>query len=77
MSACRDNCTSRTDCTILHAPIVFYRSLVNENSDTWVVKQLGEEFMSEFRRLRKEEELGWTQIMNRQMRNLWGKGVRE
>lgn len=51
------------------------RSLVNENSDTWVVKQLGEELMSEFRRLGEEEGLGWTQIMNRQMRSLWEKGV--
>lgn len=53
------------------------RSLVNENSDTWVVKQLGEELMPEFRRLRREEQLGWTQIMNRQMRKLWEKGVSE
>ncbi|CAN0088563.1 unnamed protein product, partial [Hapterophycus canaliculatus] len=50
-------------------------SLVNENSDTWVIQQLGEELMPEFRRLRKEEQLGWTQIMNRQMRSLWEKGV--
>lgn len=48
---------------------------MNENSDTWVVKQLGEELMPEFRRLRREEQLGWTQIMNRQMRSLWEKGV--
>ena len=51
------------------------RSLVNENSDTWVVKQLGDELMPKFRSLRKEEQLGWTQIMNRQMRSLWEKGV--
>lgn len=50
---------------------------MNENSDTWVVKQLGEELMPEFRRLRREEQLGWTQIMNRQMRSLWEKGVSE
>ena len=48
---------------------------MNENSDTWVVKQLGEELMPNFQRLRKEEQLGWTQIMNRQMRSLWEKGV--
>lgn len=48
---------------------------MNENSDTWVVQQLGEELIPEFRRLR-EESLGWTQIMNRQMRSLWEKGVR-
>lgn len=48
---------------------------MNENSDTWVVKQLGEELMPEFRRLMKEEQLGWTQTMNRQMRSLWEKGV--
>ncbi|CAM9123873.1 unnamed protein product [Ectocarpus sp. 6 AP-2014] len=52
-------------------------SLVNENSDTWVIKQLGQELMPEFRRLREEENLGWTQIMNRQMRSLWKKGVSE
>eukprot|EP00904_Undaria_pinnatifida_P013007 jgi/Undpi1/8837/HiC_scaffold_25.g11299.m1 len=52
-------------------------SLVNENSDTWVVKQLGDELMPKFRSLRKEEQLGWTQIMNRQMRSLWEKGVTE
>lgn len=51
------------------------RSLVNENSDTWVVKQLGEELTPEFRRLMKEEQLGWTQTVNRQMRSLWEKGV--
>ncbi|CAN0181836.1 unnamed protein product, partial [Pylaiella littoralis] len=50
-------------------------SLVNENSDTWVVKQLGEELTPEFRRLMKEEQLGWTQTVNRQMRSLWEKGV--
>lgn len=52
-------------------------SLVNENSDTWVVRQLGEELMSEFRRLQNEESLGWTQLMNQQMRSLWKNGVGE
>lgn len=51
------------------------RSLANENSDTWVVEQLGEELMSQFRRLGEEQRLGWTQIMDRQMRSLWEKGV--
>lgn len=51
--------------------------MVNDDSDTWVVKQLGDEFMPEFRRLREEESLGWNKTMNRQMRNLWQKGVRE
>lgn len=50
---------------------------MNDDSDTWVVKQLGDEFMPEFRRLREEESLGWNKTMNRQMRNLWQKGVRE
>lgn len=49
---------------------------MNENSDTWVVKQLGDELTPEFRRLRVEEGLGWTAIMQRQMHSLWGKGVR-
>ncbi|CAM9659271.1 unnamed protein product [Ascophyllum nodosum] len=52
-------------------------SLVNENSDSWVVEQLGEELTPEFRRLQEEEHLGWTQIMSRQMRSLWEKGVKE
>ena len=55
----------------------FDHSLVNDNSDTWVVEQLAPELMPEFSRLRRDEQLGWTDIMARQMQSLHARGVTE
>eukprot|EP00953_Heterococcus_sp_UTEX-ZZ885_P032286 16866-Heterococcus_DN1.PRE.2 len=51
-------------------------SLVNENSDVYVVQQLAPDLMPQFGQLRAEG-LGWTQIMAHMMEALWDRGIRE
>lgn len=48
-------------------------SLVNENTDTWVVKQLAPELEEAF----KHRQMGWTDIMAQQMIGLHEKGHTE
>jgi pyridoxal phosphate phosphatase PHOSPHO2 len=51
-------------------------SLVEENSDVYIVQQLAPDLMPQFGQLRVEG-LGWTQIMAHMMEGLWDKGIRE
>jgi pyridoxal phosphate phosphatase PHOSPHO2 len=51
-------------------------SLVNENSDVYIVQQLAPDLMPEFSQL-KAQGLGWTQIVAKQMESLWQRGFRE
>jgi Putative Phosphatase len=53
----------------------FDHSLVDDNSDTWVVQQLRPELMADFRRLRVDNGLDWTEIMKMQLESLWRAGV--
>jgi pyridoxal phosphate phosphatase PHOSPHO2 len=50
-------------------------SLVNENSDIYIVQQLAPDLMPQFSQLRAEG-LGWTQIMAHLMEALWERGLR-
>lgn len=47
-------------------------SLVNDNSDTWIVKQLAPQFYAHFR---DERHQGWTELMNQQFERLHGAGL--
>jgi pyridoxal phosphate phosphatase PHOSPHO2 len=49
-------------------------SLVDENSDTFIVQELAADLMPDFSRLRKEG-LGWTKIMACMMQSLFERGV--